>query len=75
MKIVNMHDAKTHLSRLVDEAEKGQPFIIARAGKPVVRVIAIDAAPPRRIGFLQGQGDAPGLWPRGCANEVDGTDE
>ena len=36
--IVNIHEAKTHLSRLVDQAAKGQEFIIAKAGKPMVRV-------------------------------------
>ena len=55
--IVNMHEAKTHLSRLVEAATKGEPFIIARAGKPLVEVRAVEAAPvrkPQRIGFLEG---------------------
>ncbi|WP_164173703.1 type II toxin-antitoxin system Phd/YefM family antitoxin, partial [Stenotrophomonas maltophilia] len=34
MEIVNIHDAKTHLSRLVDKAARGQSFVIAKAGKP-----------------------------------------
>ena len=59
MKIVNIHEAKTHLSRLVEEAAQGQPFVIARAGKPLVKVTMIEAAPPRRLGFLAGQGDIP----------------
>jgi prevent-host-death family protein len=57
-KTVNIHDAKTHLSRLIEEALQGEPFVIAKAGKPVVRVTAIDAPPPlavRRTGFLAGQ--------------------
>jgi len=56
MRVVNMHEAKTHLSRLVREAESGQPFIIARGGKPLVRVVPLEAADsvPRRIGFLPG---------------------
>ena len=37
MRVVNMHEAKTHLSRLVQEAAQGEPFIIARAGTPMVR--------------------------------------
>ena len=41
MRTVNMHEAKTHLSRLVEAAAKGEPFIIARAGKPVVKVVAV----------------------------------
>ena len=43
MRTVNMHEAKTHLSRLVRAAADGEPFIIARAGKPVVKVVALNA--------------------------------
>ncbi len=58
MRTVNIHEAKTHLSKLVDQAANGEPFIIARAGKPLVKVVPIDApAAPRRIGFLVGHGD------------------
>ena len=54
---VNIHEAKTHLSRLVDQAAKGQPFVIAKAGKPLVRVEALAEAGPRRhLGFLAGKG-------------------
>jgi prevent-host-death family protein len=50
MKTVNIHDAKTHLSRLVEAAAKGEPFIIAKGGKPLAKVIAIDAlAAPKRF--------------------------
>ena len=59
MKIVNIHEAKTHLSRLVDGALKGEPFIIARAGKPLVKVTMLDAPEPRRTGFLKGSVDVP----------------
>jgi prevent-host-death family protein len=62
MKTVNLHEAKTHLSRLVDLAEKGEPFIIAKAGRPVVRVCAIAAEAPNpanRFGFLAGQIQVP----------------
>lgn len=58
MKTVNIHIAKTHLSRLVEEAAAGEPFIIAKAGKPMVKVVAVDAPEamkPRRRGFLAGQ--------------------
>lgn len=54
---VNMHEAKTQLSRLVDQAVKGEPFIIAKAGKPLVKVTALDAPPPphiQRLGFMKG---------------------
>jgi prevent-host-death family protein len=62
MKMVNIHSAKTHLSRLVDEAAKGEPFVIAKAGKPLVKVVAFDAPAPaekRRLGFLSGQITVP----------------
>ena len=63
MRTVNMHEAKTHLSRLVDAAAKGEPFVIARAGKPLVKVVPLEAeaAKPasRRIGFLAGQFKVP----------------
>ena len=64
VKQVNMHEAKTHLSRLVDEAAAGQPFVICKAGKPMVRVTPLtqssDAAPvPLRLGMLRGQISVP----------------
>ena len=43
MRTVNIHEAKTQLSRLVDAAARGESFVIAKAGKPMVRVVAIDA--------------------------------
>ena len=58
MLTVNIHDAKTRLSKLIEMAVKGEPFIIAKAGKPMVKVTAIEAPEPaakRRIGFLKGQ--------------------
>ncbi len=56
MKTVNMHEAKTHLSKLVDAAVAGEPFIIAKAGKPMVKVEPITEAPKklRRLGFMPG---------------------
>ena len=52
----NVHEAKTQLSKLVDQAAKGEPFIIAKAGKPLVKVVSLDApAAPRRLGALEGQ--------------------
>ncbi len=56
MEIVNMHDAKTRLSQLIADALKGKPFIIAKAGKPLVKVEALDAAVEQvksRIGGLE----------------------
>ncbi|MBL0143884.1 MAG: type II toxin-antitoxin system Phd/YefM family antitoxin [Betaproteobacteria bacterium] len=62
MKTVNIHEAKTHLSRLIDGVTKGEPFIIAKAGKPLVKVIALEAranGKPGRLGFLEGQVKVP----------------
>lgn len=59
MKTVNMHEAKTHLSRLVEQAVHGEPFVIARAGKPLVKVTLVEDVPPQRTGFLAGQIDVP----------------
>ena len=53
---VNMHEAKTQLSKLVDQAVKGEAFVIAKAGKPLVKVAGLDAPDaPRRLGFLDGE--------------------
>jgi prevent-host-death family protein len=58
--MVNIHFAKTQLSRLIDAAAKGQPFIIAKAGKPLVKVVPADApATMRRLGFLTGEISVP----------------
>jgi prevent-host-death family protein len=58
MQTFNIHQAKTQLSRLVDQAAKGEPFVIAKAGKPLVKVTALNAPEPqhvKRIGFMAGQ--------------------
>jgi prevent-host-death family protein len=60
--IINIHEAKTHLSKLVEEAAKGEPFIIAKAGKPMVKVVALDAPTGkkiRRLDFMKGQFSVP----------------
>jgi prevent-host-death family protein len=60
MSAINIHEAKTHLSKLVDQAAKGKPFVIAKAGKPLVRVTALDApVAPQRLGFLEGEIEVP----------------
>jgi prevent-host-death family protein len=62
VKTVNIHEAKTHLSRLVDAAARGEPFIIAKAGKPLVKVTALDApeaSAVKRVGFLRGAFKVP----------------
>lgn len=56
MKRVNVHEAKTHLSALLEEVSAGAEIVIARAGKPVARLVAIDAKKPdRRLGLLKGK--------------------
>ena len=62
MQTVNIHEAKTHLSRLVDQAANGEPFVIAKAGKPLVKVVALnapEAGQMKRLGFLKGQIEVP----------------
>ena len=70
MKTVNIHEAKTHLSRLVEAAARGEPFVIARAGKPLVQVTMIDAPAPSRVGFLAGQFLVPADFDQMAAAEV-----
>jgi prevent-host-death family protein len=62
MRTVNVHEAKTNLSKLVEQAARGEPFVIARAGKPLVKVVPLETPEPakvRRIGFLAGQISVP----------------
>jgi prevent-host-death family protein len=62
MTTVNIHDAKTHLSRLIETAARGETVIIAKAGKPLVKLTALDtpaSATRRRIGFMKGQFTVP----------------
>ncbi len=70
MKVVNIHEAKTHLSRLVEDAAGGEPFVIARAGKPLVKVMMIEGETPRRLGFLEGQADIPNDFDDIGADEI-----
>ncbi len=57
---VNIHEAKTQLSKLIERASKGETVIIAKAGKPMVKVVAVDQpARPKRIGFMKGEISVP----------------
>lgn len=68
---VNIHEAKTQLSRLIDRAVRGEAFVIAKAGKPLVRVFAVDApAEPRRLGFLKGEIEVPEDFDRMGEREI-----
>jgi antitoxin (DNA-binding transcriptional repressor) of toxin-antitoxin stability system len=56
MKIVNVHEAKTHLSRLIEEALAGEEIVIARGNEPIVRLVLVESARPRRtLGWAKGQ--------------------
>jgi len=73
MKTVNIHQAKTQLSKLVDEAAKGEPFIIAKAGKPMVKVVALSTPvgdEVRRLGFMAGHIRVPDDFDRMGADEI-----
>ena len=73
MRIVNMNEARTHLSRLVEAAANGGPFV-ARAGKPVVKVVAVDAPRPgavSRLGFLTGRVSVPDDFDRAGAGDIE----
>lgn len=70
----NIHEAKTHLSRLVELAAKGESFVIAKAGKPLVKVTALHAPEPsqmKRTGFMAGQIAVPEDFDRMGAAQVE----
>ena len=74
MRTISMKEAKRQLSRLVDAAADGEPFIITRAGKPVVKVVAVEAPESgamRRIGFLDGQIVVPEDFDRMGSDEIE----
>jgi len=74
MRTVNIHEAKTHLSRLVERAANGESFIIAKSGKPLVKVVPLDAPPdkkPGRIGFMKGQIKVPDDFDTMMAEEIE----
>ena len=73
MRTVNIHAAKTHLSRLVERAAQGEPFIIAKAGKPLVKVTALNGAAAGksgRLGFLAGKISVPDDFDRMHEKEI-----
>ena len=63
MRQVNIHEAKTHLSRLADEAGAGETIILAKAGKPVAKLVPLNDTDqkkkPRELGFLDGKFKVP----------------
>lgn len=73
MRSVNMHDAKTHFSRLVDQVAEGETIVIAKAGNPVARLVPLEAVPERPkslIGFLEGRLQVPDDFDRMAEDEI-----
>lgn len=73
MTTVNIHEAKTHLSRLIERAVAGEPVVIAKAGKPMVKVVRVDEPDSRqrqRLGFLRGAFTVPEDFDRMGEDEI-----
>lgn len=73
METVNIHEAKTHLSRLLERVSRGNAVVIARAGKPIAKMVPIDAVAPtkiERLGFLKGEIRVPEDFDRMGEGEV-----
>ena len=74
MLTVNIHEAKTHLSKLIEKAVKGESFVIAKAGKPLVKVIPLnapDAEQVKRLGFMAGQITVPEDFDHMASTEIE----
>lgn len=74
METVNIHEAKTHLSRLMEKVSKGESFIIAKAGKPIGKLVPLDEADApqkRRIGFMKGEIIVPDDFDTMMADEIE----
>ncbi len=74
MNVVNIHQAKTQLSKLVEKAAQGESFIIAKAGKPMVKVVALDAPQTKkikRLDSLKGQLSIPDNFDRMFEKEIE----
>ena len=75
MLTVNIHDAKTQLSRLVEQAAQGEAFIIAKAGKPMVKVVPLGPAKKgaaNRVGFMAGEFSVPDDFDRMGSEAIEG---
>lgn len=69
---VNIHEAKTQLSKLIQEAVDGEPFIIAKAGKPLVIVHRVEIKKkPNRLGFLRGEFKTPNDFDQMGADDIE----
>jgi len=72
--IVNVHEAKTHLSRLLQRVAQGETIILAKSGKPVAKVVPFDTPSPdqqKRLGFLDGAFEIPDDFDSLGAGEID----
>lgn len=72
MRTVNIHDAKTHLSRYVEQAAAGEEIVIAKAGKPIARLVPLEApsSQPRPLGLLKGKLEVPDDFDAPLPDEV-----
>lgn len=74
MRAINIHEAKTHLSRLVEDAARGKAFIIAKAGRPMVKVVPYcegESERGRRLGFMRGEIEVPDDFDQMMADEIE----
>lgn len=74
MQKINIHEAKTHLSRLVEQAAQGESFVIAKAGKPLVKVVSLSAPEAntvKRLGFMHGQFEVPDDFDQMASQEIE----
>jgi prevent-host-death family protein len=74
MTIVNIHEAKTQLSRLIERVLAGESLVIAKAGKPLVKLVRIEApegAQVRRLGFMSGEIEVPEDFDRMGRDEIE----
>lgn len=74
METVNIHEAKTHLSRLIERVTRGSSFIIAKSGKPVAKIVPLDTPAgkkAKRLGFMKGELSVPADFDRMGTDEID----
>jgi prevent-host-death family protein len=73
METINIHQAKTHLSSLLDRVSRGEEIMIAKAGKPIARLMPLaQHVPPdmKRIGFMKGQFTIPDDFDAMASNDI-----
>jgi len=73
MTTVNIHEAKTHLSRLLEQVQAGKQFLIAKSGRPVARLVPLADAPrPKKLGLLKGRLRVPARFDATVARRAAG---